>query len=78
MVPAWKKAMDEKMDALVSRESWELVSVPTDAIIVRCRWVYTLKYRPDGSVDQYKVRLMAKGYTQTYDIDYFEMFSPVA
>jgi len=70
--------MNEEMDALVSRGTWELVSAPTYAIIMGCRWVYTLKYRPDGSVDRYKARLMAKSYTQTYGIDYFETFSPVA
>ena len=68
---AWKQVMNEEMDALVSRRIWELVSTPTDAVIVGCRWVYTLKYRPDGSVGRYKARLVAKGCTQTYDIDYF-------
>jgi len=29
LVPAWKQAMDEKMDALASRGIWELVSTPT-------------------------------------------------
>jgi len=36
------------------------------------RWDYALKYRPDGSVDRYKTRLVAQSYTQTYDVDYFE------
>jgi len=43
-----------------------------------CRWVFTLKYRPYGSVDKYKARLGDKGYTQTYGIDYFKTFLPIA
>ena len=66
--------MDEEMDALISRGTWELVSAPKDTVVVGCRWVYTLKYRPDGSVDRCKASLVAKGYTQTYGVDYFETF----
>ena len=38
----------------------------------------SLKYDPDGSVDRYKARLVAKSDTQTYGINYFEAFSQVS
>jgi len=68
--------MDEEMKTLAYRGTWELISAPT-VTVFGYRWVFTLKYRPDGSVDRYKARLVAKSYTQTYGIDYFETFSPV-
>ena len=69
--------MNEEMEALAYRETWELVSAPTDEVIIDYRWVFTLKYHPNGSVDKYKASLVAKCYTQTYSIDYFKTFSPV-
>lgn len=47
-------------------------------IQVVCPWVFTIKYKSDGTIEQYKERLIAKGYTQTYGLDCRETFVPVA
>ena len=52
--------------------------MPKDKKLVGCRWVFTVKYNSDGSVERYKARLIAKGYTQEYGIDYEETFASVA
>ena len=69
--------MDEKIAVLSNHGTWELVTRPTGAIVVTCRWVYTVKYRADGTVDRYKARLIARGFTQIYGVNYVDTFSPV-
>ena len=66
------------MAALWANDTWSLVPLPTGKSAVGCRWVYTVKTLPDGTVDRLKVRLVAKGYTQIYGLDFSETFSPVA
>jgi hypothetical protein len=37
--------------------------------------VFIVKHKANGYMERYKVRLVAKGFTQTYGINYEEMFS---
>ena len=43
-----------------------------------CKWVYAVKYRADGTLEWYQARLVVKGFTQTYDVDYLKTFALVA
>ena len=64
--PRWKDAMNEEMKSLQKNETWELVDRPPRKKPVGCRWVYTVKHKAYGAIEHFKVRLVAKGYTQTY------------
>ncbi|KAI4348031.1 hypothetical protein L6164_008793 [Bauhinia variegata] len=76
--PRWKAAMNEEMSSLQRNNTWDLVDCPTEKRLVGCQWVYTVKYKPDGTIERFKARLVAKGYTQAYGVDYTETFAPVA
>ena len=71
----WVRAMNEQMGALERNETWEIAERPKDKKAVSCRWIFTAKYQSNGTLDLYKVWLVAKGYTQTYEIDYEETFA---
>jgi hypothetical protein len=66
------------MDSILSNGTWELVDRPYGYKLVGCKWVFKKKLRPDGTVDKYRARLVAKGYTQKEGEDFFDTYSPVA
>ncbi len=66
----WRIAVMEEMNALRKNNTWSITDLPQDTKIIRCKWVFTVKCKADGSVERYKERLVAKGFTQTHGIDY--------
>ena len=73
----WVLSMEKEFYALQRNNTWHLGPLPSNSNIIGCKWVYKFKYKPDGTVDRYKARLVAQGFTQTPGLDYFETFSPV-
>ena len=76
--PLWQQAMKEELDALHKTGTWDLVDLPSGKSVISCKWVYKIKTRSDGTIDHYKARLVARGLTQEYGIDYEETFAPMA
>ena len=70
--------MDEKMQALIKNLTWEVVNMSRGIKPIGCRWVFNIKYNLDGEIERYNPRLEAKGYTQTYGLDYEKTFTRVA
>ena len=70
--------MKSKLDSMYSNQVWDLVKAFNDIKPVGCKWVYKRKRGIDGKVETFKVRIVAKGYTQKEGIDYEETFSSVA
>ena len=48
--PSWRSAMVDEMQALDNNGTSKLVSLPTGKKAISCRWVFTVKFNPDGPV----------------------------
>lgn len=70
--------MQSELHALEQTNTWTIIDLPPNKTPIGCKWVYKIKYLADDSIDRYKVRLVAKGYTQLESVDYFDTFSHVA
>ncbi|MCR2847991.1 hypothetical protein KN825_15660, partial [Weizmannia coagulans] len=51
--------------------------LPAGKRVVSCKWIFTVKYNFDGNSNRYKAHLVARGFTQSYGIDYQETFAPI-
>ena len=73
----WEAAMMDEMSSIKANDTYELVELPPDRTAIGSKWVYSIKPGLEGE-KRYKARFVAKGFTQKYEIDYDETFSPTA
>ncbi|XP_074346807.1 putative mitochondrial protein AtMg00820 [Apium graveolens] len=73
----WVKAMNIELEALESNDTWEITELPPNKCAIGCKWLYKTKYRSDGQVGRYKLRLVILGCKQVYGVDYEHTFAHV-
>nr|QBH67431.1 putative gag-pol polyprotein [Ustilago esculenta] len=71
------KAIQKELNSHQENNTWTVVDAPNNANIICCQWVFKVKWKGDGTIDKYKARLVAQGYTQVHGFDYKETFTPV-
>ena len=73
----WLEAMRKEIASLIEKGTWELCNLPPGRKAISSKWVYKVKYIKNV-IDKYKARLVVKGFSQKYGVDYTRTFSPVA
>ena len=75
----WRAAAKDEMNSLIKAQVFKSVHRSiAGGRVVSSKWVFKVKRHSDGSIERYKARLVARGFSQQPGIDYDETFAPVA
>ncbi|RDX79437.1 hypothetical protein CR513_40134, partial [Mucuna pruriens] len=74
----WIDAMKDELKFMQAITFWDLVELPKGVKPIGCKWIFKTKKDFKGNIKIYKVRVVAKGFTQKEDIDYKDTFSSVS
>jgi hypothetical protein len=59
----WRDAMVEEHNSIMKNDVWEIVPRPMGKSVVTSRWLYKIKHATNGSVEKYKARFVAQGFS---------------
>ena len=72
----WHEAMRKEVEDLMLHGTWtDAFKIPDGRKATKGKWVYTVKYMKDGTVDRFKARYVVCGYSQIQGYDYDRSFS---
>jgi hypothetical protein len=57
---------------------WEVVPRPKGQSVVTSKWLFKIRNAADGSIEKYKARFVARGFSQKEGIDYDETSTSIA
>jgi hypothetical protein len=71
-------SMTEEYQSILKNDVWDVVPRPKKKFVVTSKWIYKIKHVVDGSIEKYKARFLAKGFSQIEGVDYDENFALVS
>ena len=70
--------MIEEYQSIIKNDVWDVVPRPEGKLVVTSKWIYKINHAVDGSIEKYKERFVARGFSQKEGIDYEENFAHVS
>lgn len=61
----------------MQNKTWELIEPIPGKRTVCSKWTFRTKRNADGSIERYKVKLGAEGYSQKYGCDYDDTYMSI-
>ncbi|CAI7778231.1 unnamed protein product, partial [Closterium sp. NIES-53] len=75
---AWLASREDEFQSHMENETWTLTKLPPGSKALDCTWVLRVKIDAEGRLERRKTRLVIKGFQQREEIDFQEVFAPVA
>lgn len=73
--PLFKAAMEEEIKGKMDNQAWRVEKRPAGKHVMKGKWVFTVKYNLDGSIQRVKARFVGCGYSQIEGTDYDQVFA---
>ena len=65
--------MIEEYKSNMKNDVWDVVPRPEGKSVATSKWTYKIKHAADGSIEKYKARFVAQGFSQKEGVDYEEI-----
>ena len=71
------KAIQDEVNSLIRNHTWDLVPRPRDRQVVTNKFAFKHKKDESARIVRPKARLVARGFSQIYRVDYLDTYAPV-
>src|SRR5256714_1962961 len=73
----WEKAIRDEVNSHLKNHTWDIVPRPRNRQVVSNKFAFKHKKNEVARIVRLKARLVARGFSQIYGIDYLDTYAPV-